>query len=65
MDALAEIIGISAAQLTQLLILAVVLLVALFVLRGVMRLTAALFRLGCLGIGLIVLAVFVMQWLSN
>lgn len=65
MDSIAQLVGLDAAQLMQLLILAVVLLVGLFVLRAVLKLTAAIFRLGCFGILFIVVAVFVLQLLGN
>ncbi|HEX6383800.1 MAG TPA: hypothetical protein VF177_03940 [Anaerolineae bacterium] len=61
MDALAELLGLTAADLTQLIILGVILLVALLVLRVIFRLTTTLFRLGCFGILLIVAAVFFLQ----
>lgn len=65
MNSIAQLVGLDAAQLMQLLILAVVLLVGLFVLRAVLKLTAAIFRLGCFGILFIVVAVFVLQLLGN
>lgn len=58
MEQIAQIIGLTAAELTQLVILAGVLLVGLFVLRIMLKLTAALMRIGCIGIVLIVAAVF-------
>lgn len=65
MEQIAQIIGLTAAELTQLVILAGVLLVGLFVLRIMLKLTAALMRIGCIGIVLIVAAVFLVQLLSN
>ncbi len=65
MDGIAQFIGIEVAQLTQLLTLAVILLVGLFVLRTVFKLTAAIFRIGCFGIAFIVAAVFILQFLGN
>ena len=59
MDAIAQAIGITAAQLNQMLVLAVVLVVGLVVLRVVLKLTATLFRIGCFGIILIVAAVYI------
>lgn len=61
MEALAELLGLTAAGLTQLIILGAILLVALLVLRVIFRLTATLFRVGCFGILLIVAAVFFLQ----
>ncbi|MCA9929557.1 MAG: hypothetical protein KC419_13820 [Anaerolineales bacterium] len=65
MDTIAQFVGLDVAQLTQLAILAAVLVVGLFVLRTVLKLTAAIFRLGCFGILFIVAAVFILQLLSN
>lgn len=58
MESLAQAIGISVAELTQLLVLGGVLLVGLFLLRAALKLTATLFRLGCLGILFIVAAIY-------
>lgn len=65
MEQIAQIVGLDAGQLTQLLMLAGVLLVGLVALRVVLKLTAALVRIGCVGIVLIVAAVFLVQLLSN
>lgn len=65
MEQIAQLIGISAAELTQLLILAAVLVVGLVLLRTALKLTAALFRIGCFGILLIVAAVFIFQLLGR
>ena len=65
MDAIAQAIGITAAQLNQLLVLAVVLVVGLVVLRVVLKLTATLFRVGCFGIVLIVAAVYIIRILNS
>lgn len=65
MDTIAQFVGLDVAQLTQLAILTAVLVVGLFVLRTVLKLTAAIFRLGCFGILFIVAAVFILQLLSN
>ena len=65
MDALAEVLGLAAADLTQLIILGVILLVALLVLRVVFRLTATLFRVGCFGVLLILAAVFFIRLLGS
>jgi len=65
MESIAQLIGLSVAELTQLLMLAAVLLVGLFILRAVMKLTAAIFRMGCLAILFIVAAVFLLQVLGN
>jgi len=65
MDGIAQLVGVDVAQLTQLLTLGVILLVGLFVLRTVFKLTAAIFRIGCFGIIFIVAAVFILQLLGN
>lgn len=65
MDSIAQLIGLNAAELTQLAILAVVLIVGLVVLRTVMKLTATLFRIGCFGIVFIIVAVFILQLFGN
>jgi len=51
-----EFFGLTTSQLLTLAGLGVVLLVALFVLRAVVKLTKAMLRLGCLGV-LVLLAV--------
>ncbi|MCA9936754.1 MAG: hypothetical protein H6662_05240 [Ardenticatenaceae bacterium] len=61
MDAFAEMLGVTAQDLTQLLILVVVLVVGWFLLRLFFKLTAAVFRVGCFGILLIIGAVYVLQ----
>ena len=65
MDSIAQLVGLNAAELTQLIILAAVLIVGLFVLRTVLKLTAAIFRIGCFGIIFIVAAVFFLQLFGN
>jgi hypothetical protein len=64
MDALSGLVGLNTAELTQLIILAAVLVVGLFVLRVAFRLTATLFRVGCFGILLIVAAVYLFNLLG-
>lgn len=64
MDAFSGVLGLNTAELTQLLILGVVLLVGLFVLRVAFKLTATLFRVGCFGILLIVAAVYILRLLG-
>ncbi len=61
MDALAQLVGISSQELMELVILALVLLGGLFLLRLVFKLTAAVFRLGCLGILLLITAVYLLR----
>ncbi|MEM7113199.1 MAG: hypothetical protein AAF614_12260 [Chloroflexota bacterium] len=63
MDALLDAIGLTGAELTQILVVIAVLVVALIVLRTMFRLTAALFRAGCfvvvlVGIALLMLYLF-------
>lgn len=65
MDALAEVLGLAAGDLVQLIILGGILLVALLILRVVFRLTATLFRVGCFGILLILAAIFVLRVLGS
>jgi hypothetical protein len=64
MESIAQLIGLEVAQLTQLVTLGVVLLVILLVLRIVLKLTATIFKVGCLGILFIVAVVFVLQLLG-
>lgn len=64
MDELLNTIGLASGELTQIVILAVVLLVGLFLLRVLFKLTATLFRVGCFAILFIVAAVFVMNLLN-
>ncbi len=64
MDALLETIGLTSGELSQTLILGVILLVGLFLLRGVFKLTATIFRLGCLGILFIIGAVLLINLLN-
>ena len=47
MDALLAPLGISMAEMTNLIGLAIVLLLGLTVLRGLLRLTTRLLRIGC------------------
>lgn len=65
MEGLAELLGVSGAQLTQLIMLAVVLFIGLVLLRVFLKLTATLFRIGCFGIILLVTAVYVLSLLSS
>jgi len=58
MDTLLESVGLASGELTRLLVLGVVLLVGLILARIALKLTASLFRIGCLSIFLIVAAVF-------
>jgi hypothetical protein len=64
MNDLLNSIGLASTEVTQLIILAVVLLVGLFLLRLVFKLTATLFRVGCFAVLFIVAAVFVMNLLN-
>ncbi|MCC6602540.1 MAG: hypothetical protein IT327_04990 [Anaerolineae bacterium] len=58
MDAL---LNLETAELTRLVIIAVVLLVGLFLARLAFKLTASLMRIGCLAVFLIVAAIALMQ----
>lgn len=58
MDAL---LNMETAELTRLVIIAVVLLVGLFLARLAFKLTASLMRIGCLAVFLIVAAIALMQ----
>ncbi len=59
-----ETIGLASAELTQLIVLGVILFVGLFLARIVFKLTAALFRIGCFGIIFILAAVFILNLLN-
>ena len=61
MDALSELIGLTGAELTRIVTLAVILLVILLVGRIALKLTATLFRVGCFTIILIVGAVYLIS----
>ena len=65
MDALSQLVGLAPQQLTQLIILAAVLMVGLFLLRFFLKLTATLFRVGCFGVLLILAAVYVLSLLNQ
>ncbi len=56
--------GLSSGELTQMITLAIVLLIGLFLLRTFLKLTATLFRVGCFAILFIVAAVFAMNLLN-
>jgi hypothetical protein len=64
MSELLNSIDLASGEVTQLIVLAVVLLVGLFLLRLVFKLTATLFRVGCFAILFIVAAVFVLNLLN-
>jgi hypothetical protein len=55
------LLNMETAELTRLVIIAVVLLVGLFLARLAFKLTASLMRIGCLAIFLIVAAIALMQ----
>lgn len=57
-------IGLAPGEVNQMIILAVVLLVGLFLVRTLFKLTATLFRVGCFAILFIVAAVFVINLLN-
>jgi len=61
MDSLLEAVGMTSGEFTRLLILGLLLLVGLFMARVALKLTATLFRIGCLGIFLIVAVVFLLD----
>ncbi|MFQ5400068.1 MAG: hypothetical protein ACE5E7_10770 [Anaerolineae bacterium] len=64
MDAILNSIGLTSGELSQLVVLGVILLVGLFLLRIVFKLTATLFRVGCFAILFIVAAVFILNLLN-
>jgi hypothetical protein len=55
-----EFLGLTMDQLLTLISLGVILLVALLILRAAVKLTKALLRLGCLGILVILVVLFLM-----
>ncbi len=65
MDGIAQLVGVSTQELTQLLTLVVILVIGWFLLRLFLKLTAAVFRMGCFGIILVVAAVYVLQLLGQ
>lgn len=60
MDAIANLLGLTIQDLTTLIALGLILVVAWFALRVTMKLTASLFRAGCITILLILGAVFLL-----
>ncbi|RMG90025.1 MAG: hypothetical protein D6706_20355 [Chloroflexi bacterium] len=64
METIANFLGLTVSELTQLIILVIVLIAGLILLRVLFKLTAALFRLGCFLILLIVTAVLIISWLN-
>ncbi len=56
METLLNQFGLTSGELTQILTLIVILIVGLFILRVMFKLTAALLRMGCLIAALIVAA---------
>ena len=64
MEELAQLIGLTAEELTQLLTIGIVLVILLMVGRAALKLTAALFKMGCFAIILIVGAVYLLNVLS-
>jgi hypothetical protein len=65
MESLLQQIGVTSGQVVQLITLAAVLLVGLLALRLFFKLTAALLRVGCLLILLIVAGFFFFSLLSG
>jgi len=55
-----DILGIPSEQLTQYIMLAIVLTVLWFVARAALKLTATLFRVGCFVIFLVIAALFLL-----
>lgn len=65
MESVSQLVGLAPQQLTQLIMLAVVLVAGLVVLRVFLKLTATLFRVGCFAVLLIVAAVYVLSLLGG
>ena len=59
MEAISQGLGLTVAQFTQLLVLAATLGIGLVLLRVFLKLTAAIFRTGCIGIVLLIAAFYV------
>lgn len=64
MDVLLDAIGLTGAELTQILVVIAVLLVALILIRTMFRLTAALFRVGCFVVILVGATLLVLNLLN-
>lgn len=64
MDTLLESVGLTSGELTQLIILGIILIIGLFLARIALKLTAALFRIGCFAAILIIAVVFVINALN-
>ncbi len=64
MENLASLLGITPEALLTILVVGAVLLVVLFVLRMMFKVTARVLRLGCLLIILVVGALFAFFWLG-
>lgn len=58
MDAIAELLGITTAQLTTLAIAGAALVVAWYVLKTVMKIATRVFAIGCLGLLVVVGALY-------
>ncbi len=56
--------GLTSGELTTMITLAVALLVGLFLVRTLFKLTATLFRVGCFAVLFVVTAVFVLNLLN-
>lgn len=65
MEVISQGLGLTVSQFTQLIVLAAVLVVGLVFLRLFMKLTAAFFRMGCIGIVLLVAAFYLFSLFST
>jgi hypothetical protein len=64
MESLLQNLGLSSGEMTQVIVLSVILIIGLFLARIALKLTAALFRIGCFVAILIVAAVFFLNLLN-
>lgn len=64
MESFPQILGLTSQEFIQLVILAIGLLIGLFILRAIFKLTATVLRMGCIGIALIVGVILLLQLFS-
>lgn len=64
MEEIANLVGLTGSELTSLVLIGVGLVVGWVILRVILKLTAALFRTGCLAIILILGIYFMVNWLN-
>ena len=64
MEEIANLVGLTGSELISIVVIAIGLVVGWIALRVILKLTAALFRAGCLAIVVIVGVVLLLNWLN-